>query len=748
MIEMASLDLSNSDLIKVRSSWAEVLATSNYSEEDFVLRTFSSLLHHNAELKPIFADREVLEEQKYYFTELLKVTMTYSHDETVLNECTDLFVKENPSVVKYGAVYLEPMGSEVINTLRTCLGREKFHSGLETLWIKVFVYVANCILMNDDDTSSVMSNTNQSSASEEEIAPLNLRKSPAPLSPETPQREISGNILKIDLGGNEKYRGFRRSVTESPMAPVLVRVPETFISTQGMRPVAQVTNKKSSISPQPSEVPLLFDPRPLRRHSSMDEPVLTPRSSRRNSNTQLQELGLEIKDSTIISQYDPRQRISHKKSSSDLTIQVPQRLLSTSSNEIRDVEDEFKLEDDINFTQNTKQRSPVFDHSSFGIKGLAPIVESEHDDERSQYSNGSSEYAAIFSEKGSEGGYSSRTSSLSLHNLNYKSSVSSGSGYSPVMDKGHKSTESDISLMAPLSIARENHTHPIHNNPYQNRGFSSSVPSLSSKMSNGQRASLGFMRSSFILKKEMHDLGYNNPDNVVVKPQIPAATRSMVNVGTFHSHHSLVSLASQESRSNILKRNKLSSPSMRARVDEESSPSPSETSTTSSKKKKRNFREKLQALFGSSSSAPSVSIKTISAPISVTKPPMEYGIQSANHPPIYDQQEMTVTRSATHRSNVVTSEFTRNSSHVSSLDLRLGSVKPPQPGYAGSIMLRNTSDSVSIKSLSTSKRRLFFFKSSAPEEKYPAELLQNRKNKYYVLKVPYKTIYAKDLIRN
>lgn len=744
---MANLDLSNSDLIKVRSSWADVLATSNYSEEDFVLRTFSSLLHHNAELKPIFADREVLEEQKYYFTELLKVTMAYLHDETVLNECTDLFVKENPSVVKYGAVYLEPMGSEVINTLRTCLGREKFHSGLETLWIKVFVYVANCILMHDDDTSSVISNTSQSSASEEEVAPLNLRKSPAPLAPETPQREISGNILKIDLGGNEKYRGFRRSVTESPMAPVLVRVPETFISSQGMRPVAQVTNKESSISPQSSEVPLLFDPRPLRRHSSMEEPVLTPRSSRRNSNTQLQELGLEIKDSTIISQYDPRRRSSHKKSSSDLSMKVPQRLLSTSSNEISDVEDEFKLEDDINFSQNTKQRSPVFDHNSFGIKGLAPIVESEHDDERSQYSNGSSEYAAN-SEKGSEDGYSSRTSSLSLHNLNYKSSVSSGSGYSPVMDKGHKITESDISLMAPLSIARENHAHPIHNNPYQNRGFSSSVPSLSSKMSNGQRASLGFMRSSFILKKEMNDLGYNNPENVVIKPQIPAATRSMVNVGSFHSYHSLVSLASQESRSNILKGNKLSSPSMRARMAKESSPSPSETSTTSSKKKKRNFREKLQALFGSSSSAPTVSTKTISAPISVTKPPMEYGTQSVNRPPIHDQQKMTVTRSASQRSNLVTSESTRNSNRVSSLDLRLGSVKPPQPGYAGSIILKNTSDSASIKSLSTSKRKLFFFKSSAPEEKYPAEPLLNRKNKYYVLKVPYKTIYVKDIIGN
>lgn len=753
---MASLGLNNSDLIKIRSSWADVMASSHYGEDDFVNNAFSSLLHNNADLKQLFVDSAILEKQKYYFKELLKFTMTYLHDEMVLNECTNMFVNENPSVVKYGVSYLEPMGSEVISTLRTSLGREKFHAGLETLWIKVYVYIANCILLHDvSDVSSVISNTNQSSASEEEILPLKFNKSPAPLSPETPLREISGNTIKIDLGGNEKYRGFRRSVTESPKAPVLVKVPESFISSQGVKSVAQAFNRSSSSSPQPSEMSLLFDPRPLRRRPSMEEPVLTPRSSRRNSSVQLQELGLakEVKDSTPVQSFDPRRKASHRRTASDLSLtrNVPERLLSTSSNEsqVSDVDDDYKLEDDINFNQPTKQRSPVFDHNSFGIKGLAPIVESEHDDETSQYSAGSSNYAAN-SEKDSEEDYSSRTSSLSLHNLDYKSSISSGSAHSPVMDKGHKSTQSDISFMAPLSIRKINQVDSYENSPYQNRVFSSSVPSLSSRMSNGQRASLGFMRSSFILKKEMQEMGYNNPENVVVKPQIPAATRSMVDVGAHHSHHSLASLVSLIARPSTQTKNELLPLPTLGRMEKESSPTPSQASTTSSKKKKSNFREKLYALFGpSSSSAPSVSTKTISGPISVTKPPIPavYETFVDSRPLINEQPKHTSSRSSTLRNNVVTSNYTRNSNRVSSLDLRFSSVKSQQSEYTGSIMLNKTSDTASILSLSTSKSRFSFFKRSSQNVKYP-EGQAKKMNKYYVLKVPYKTIYAKDLIRS
>lgn len=752
---MASLDLNNSELIKVRSSWADVMASSHYGEDDFVNKAFSSLLHNNADLKPLFADSAVLDKQKYYFKELLKFTMAYLHDEMVLNECTNMFVTENPSVVKYGVSYLEPMGSEVISTLRTSLGRDKFHAGLETLWIKVYVYIANCILLHDaSDVSSVISNTNQST-SEEEILPLKLNKSPAPLSPETPQRDISGNTIKIDLGGNEKYRGFRRSVTESPKAPVLVKVPESFIPSQGVRTLVEATNRSSSASPQSSEAPLLFDPRPLRRRPSMEEPVLTPRSSRRNFSVQLQELGLdlEVRDSTLVHSFDPRRKASHKRTSSDLSLtkKVCERLLSTSSNEsqVSDVDDDYKLEDDINFNQPSKQRSPVFDHNSFGIKGLAPIVESEHDDETSQYSAGSSNYAAN-SEKDSEEDNSSRTSSLSLHNLDYKSSISSGSAHSPVMDKGHKSTQSDISFMAPLSMEKINQADSYQNNPYQNRVFSSSVPSLTSRMSNGQRASLGFMRSSFILKKEMQEMGYNNPENVFVKPQMPAATQSMVNVGAHHSHHSLASLVSLGSRSSTQKRRELSPLPVMSRMEKESTPTPSQASTTSSKGKKSNFREKLYSLFGSSSSASSVSTRNISAPISVTKPPIPavYETLTESRPPFNEHPRQIASRSSSNlRNNVVTSNHTRNSSRVSSLDLRVSSVKSQQSEYAGSLMLKKTSDTASILSLSSSKSRFSFFKSSTQNVKYPDGQVK-RKNKYYVLKVPYKTIYARDLIRS
>jgi len=745
---MTSLDLSTPDLIKVRSSWADVIAQGRHSEDDFINNAFASMLANNAELKQLFSEKAILDEQKYLFKELLKFTMTYLHDEAILNECTDEFIKENPSIVKYGVEYLEPMGGEMISTLRKTLG-SSFHSGLETLWIKVYVYIANCILLNDEsDVSSVISNTNKSTASEEEIRPLNLNKSPAPLAPETPQQEISGNTIKIDLGGNEKYKGFRRSITESPKAPVLVKVPASFISPQEIKAVANVANRSNSLSPQPSESSL-FDPRPQRRRPSMEEPILTPRSSRRNSSAQLQELGLdlEVKESANIHPYDPRRKTSHKRTPSDLSLNmhIPQRLVSTSSSELQvsDYDDEFKLEDEIDFSL-TKQRSPVFDHNSFGIKGLAPIAESEHDDERSQYSDRSSNYADN-SEKGSDDGYSSRTSSLSLHNLDYKSSISSGSGHSPVIDKGHKSTQSDISFMAPLSTTHVHHTNIFENSPYQNRCFSSSVPSLSSRVSSGQRASLGFMRSSFILKKEMQDLGYNNPENVVVQPQLPIASLSMANVSmTNKGHHSLASLALQRTRSSLQSKNReLPQLPVGAKFEKESTPTPSVMSTTSSQKKKSSFRGKLLSFFGGSSSSSSSKPLKISAPISVPPPPASKA-HSSKPVSVKEEPRQSFSRTSTQKSNLVTSNYTRNSNRVSSLDLRLGTMKSPQPGYAGSIHLK-TSDSASIRTQGTSKTGFSFFKSE-PNVKYP-DGQAKKMNKYHVLKVPYKTIYVKDLIR-
>lgn len=726
---MTTLNLSDSDLIKVRSSWADLMAHHQHKENEFVNNAFAKLLKTNPELKPVFKDKVVYEQQKELFNELLKFTMTYLHDVAVLNECMDEFIKENPSLVKVGVDYLEPMGAVVIKTLRESLGREKFHFGLETLWIKVYIYIANCILVNDSsDVESVISNTNRSSASEEEILPLNVNKiCPAPLAPAMKTEDAGASTIKIDLGGNEKYKGFRRSITESPKTPVLVKVPASFMtSPEAKVPAPLFTNRSNSSSPQLSETSLLasFDPRPLRRRPSLEEPMLTPRSSRRNSSVQLQELGLdsEVKE-TPLHPYDPRRKISHKRTPSDLSLNMewPERLASTSSNDyqVSEVDDEFNLEDDqIDFSQTvSKPKNPVFDHNSFGIKGLAPIVESEHDDEQSEYSdNGSSHYAAN-SEKDSEDGYSSRTSSLSLHNLDYKSSISSGSGNSPVLEKAHKNTQSDVSFMAAL---------PQASNPYPmlNRAFLSSVPSLCSRASSGQRASLGFMRSSFILKKEMHELGYNNPENVVMEHQLPAAARSMVNIPRSRS----VSSFSIPTASPVTKTLPPRPIQVKSTVQ---TPTEEQDKT---KKSRSSFRKKLSSIFGSSSSpAPT---RNISGPISAPVPTPKASANASR--PSMSLKSMAPSMGES---------LSRTSNRLSSMDLRMSGLKAPPSGYAASVYLKNTFDTGSIKSGHSGKSGFSFLKKNTPSVKYPEDGLDKKKNKYLVRKVPYKTIYVKDLIR-
>lgn len=740
---MATLNLSDSELIKVRSSWAAIIAKNHYEDGNFVSDVFVKLLEANPELKSVFADKVVYEEQKELLNELLKFTMTFLHDEMVLNECMEEFIKENPNLVKVGVNYLEPMGAVIIKTLRDSLGGDRFNVVLETLWIKVYIYIANYILQNDtSEVDSIISNTNKSFTSDEEILPLNIKKdltSPAPLAPVNKTKEVGANTIRIDLGGNEKYKGFRRSITENPKTPVLIKVPANFMSPCDFKPTAPtLANRSNSASPQLSEPSLLasFDPRPLRSRSCLEEPILTPRSSRRNTFVQLQELELdfEIKDASQIHPFDPRRMVSHKRTPSDLSLNMefPERLASISSNEnhISDVDDEYKLEDDqIDFSQTiNKHRSPFFDPNSFGIKGLAPIVESEYDEERFQYSDNSSSHYAANSDKESRDDYSSRASSLSLHNLGYKSSISSGSGNSPVIEKAHKSTYSDVSFMAPLSL-----------NPYPmlSRAFLSSVPSLTSRSSTGNRASLGFMRSSFILKKEMQELGYNNPENVVMKPHLQPATRSMVNIS---NSRSLTSLKLAAPSLSITNDTKLSSFPM---VERAPAIAASPTQAESTKKDKSSFRRKFRSIFGSSStSSSSPSRKPTSAAISAPAPKPkpsndDSGIRASN---------ITHKSSSSVKIISVADSIGRSSNRVSSFDLRMGPMKAPPSGYANSVYLRNNLDSGSINSSTSGKSGFSFFKRS-PKVKYHDDGLEKKVNKYLVTKVPYKTVYVKDLIR-
>jgi hypothetical protein len=183
-----------------------------------------------------------------------------------------------------------------------------------------------------------------------------------------------------------------------------------------------------------------------------------------------------------------------------------------------------------------------FDHTSFGIKGLAPIVEGDFDDAASsRYAsdedNSSSNYGDSLADKSSSDmdEVSSGVSTLSLHNSDFRSSI--GSASSPPM-RAHKSNHRQQSSLASdftdVSVTSSSPKLLSSANMPSARAMLSPTPSLLSLPKHQdstqmrQRVSLGFMRSSFVLKKEMEQLGYNQPEYVDLAkpPTIPAAVSS------------------------------------------------------------------------------------------------------------------------------------------------------------------------------------------------------------------------------
>ncbi|KAK6465052.1 hypothetical protein DFJ63DRAFT_332494 [Scheffersomyces coipomensis] len=312
-----------------------------------------------------------------------------------------------------------------------------------------------------------------------------------------------------------------------------------------------------------------------------EEEVFTPvRSSRRNSSSEGKKLPeipsllakLEQHQQSLISsssededyeeatnskpieKFDPRSRKGHKRSNS---VHIP----SPESSEV-DEQEEFEYMRNDNFREHQQpaqiniepptsvpERSlsrggltgGTFDYNSFGLKGLAPIVEADFDDNASsKYGDNedgnSTTYGGDESNKSvtDEEDTSSRNSSLSLHNSDYKSSISSGAesaNSSPTTD-----LKSKFSRQAVTGLDFNNNNkvqQPAYRSQIQqhyqvststsnlgslNRNYCSSTPSLlmgkSGDSYGTKRASMGFMRSSFVLKKEMETLGYNVPENV------------------------------------------------------------------------------------------------------------------------------------------------------------------------------------------------------------------------------------------
>lgn len=681
-----SLSLTSVEIRNVATSWADIEVNNKYHKDLFISRLFANLIAANADLKNVLNNESTIHEQLKAFNEILSFTVMYMSTPEVLDECMQEFLRENPRIITIGVQYLEPMGVALIQTFRQWLGKGKFHPGLETLWIKVYVYVANSILSHEEltDYESIYSQRSEKeSESEQELEPVQPLKlgKPEPVSeeeaeevaehtqeefPEAPAQELkprsildNSPTIEFDLSKNEKYKGFRRSV-DVAVDPVSVKVPQGLsfkkplsISSSVMSSLDNSLSSPVSVS-SPSSAQ--FDPRrkrsspsadsireedeeepeiPIRRRPasisiapSVEEPAITPRSASRPSFAEEEKLLPAPPTLSASLSFDPRKLKFEKpvnviedtsddefetkdkafgfdpRRNTKKTVSEPLETKTTSSEgSVSDVEDDtFRLaenneeedhDDLLDFSQPAIEQQPskraMFDQNSFGIKGLAPIVEDDTASSTYESENDSSYEAGgeLTLDRSSTNDASSQTSALSLHNSDYKSSISSGTesaANSPLTNKwqmNHTRQQSDASIPKPV---------------YGQRVYASSTTSFSKlNSSTQQRVSLGFMRSSFILKKEMEDMGYNEPENVLMKPPtIPAA---IVRSAPVSARQSSVSLNSDASSNDDDCFDMLNAFVVEKDTKVTAKASPKAPSTSS----KKSLRRRLSLFFSSSS---------------------------------------------------------------------------------------------------------------------------------------------------
>ena len=623
---MNSLELEASELSQLKLSWSQLQANNKYQKDEFVSRVYSNLIAANPNLKTVFAEEATIREHSMLFDDVLKFVLSYVDDNEMLNEFMYQFLQENQLFANVAAEYLEPMGSALIQTFKQWLGNGKFDSEIESIWIKVYVFIANSILSVEDlvsEVSSTFSNKDQSNSEEEDVAPLNIFK-PEPVAESVaeqvevaqPKQSIldRSNTIQFHLNSNEKYRGFRRSVQSTPVVePISVKIPTTntfqkILTSSNISPTLSsiLAAGNSAIVSQPAAP---FDPRIAKRGSrnstssssssssinddspvrslrrsaapsidlsELEEPKITPRSSRRNSvytmmssievieepkieqpsllkklqhrqPQVIQDSSDEEEEQVEVTKFDPRRR-SHKRSNSVClspeSFEVDEQE-ARASNTSTFVEGFGEEEEEEVKQLPTVPVVPVgrFDYNSFGLKGLDPIVEQDFDDTtsskyESEDDSNSSHYAADASvtDRSSTDDNSSSASTLSLHHSDDRSFSSGNESNSPIIGKlinGHTmrqpSQSSDISYMQPLDRrASVDRISSIS----KNYNHSASSLLLSPKVSEGPqlRASMGFMRSSFVLKQEMEVLGFNLPENVFEKPPTLPVARSAVDL--------------------------------------------------------------------------------------------------------------------------------------------------------------------------------------------------------------------------
>lgn len=857
-----SLTLSSNEVREIRTSWANLEVNNRYHKDQFTSRLFSNLLISNPQLKECLSTDLVIRDQSVLFNDLLNFAVIYVDDEDKLNDCLTQFFQESPGLINVATNYLEPMGNSLIQTFRQWLGKGKFNRELEAIWIKVYLYLANSILLFIDDSSSSISETssiisgNESTGTEEEpIAELKItprsEKRPMPVESKSepkpePKPEVEpiapvesndsfeerpvdttrqcptlnrSSSIQINLKSNDKYRGFRRSVRESDSEPITVPVPTNDAFDHKKVDLSDFEKPKSIRTEE-------FDPRVRSRSSSpgLQEVVCPPRSPRRNLTAESIESVSTIEQTPRI--FQKLAKFNNQKPrviSDDDEVETPKQFgfdprrkrsiksdEETSESNVSDVEDDAynlngkpeeldatfedakEFDDDIDLTVNTKShntntRASVFDSNSFGIKGLQPIMETKYDDGASSVYNSEEENSS--SNYGDSGSSSDGTSQLSLHNSDYSDGTEAPNSPTSYNQKGHQtraSQSSDISMMKPLPPTKLK--SPSLND------LSREQQSIQSR----QRASLGFMRSSFVLKKEIETLGYNQPENVFVKPPtIPAASNgsqpNLVNkqslasmnsqaksddesydyVNAFMSKTDLANrkkpfITSYQDLSSSVNHHQQRQTSMNARHSKSTSnlgkrnnyePMNCGEATAAIRpsnqnigkiKAKRSFRDKIKSFFGGSSSTETRKTSEISLPVNNSLNHVSSGTGRTNS---MSKRHSRTNSMMTKESDVFTNrdsistlptfETKRTRSHTaipkagSTSNLSRSTSSATVNKTRSSSNLRKAHDTQSIASADSTSGFSFFSKRNLIDSKYSTRGDRGKKNKYNVSSVPY-----------
>lgn len=394
---------------------------------------------------------------------------------------------------------------------------------------------------------------------------------------ENPQAFANGNVIRFLISSNQKYKGFRRSVQEGVLQTndIPIKVPSRSVckrkSTPLSPPLSPPSLSSGSLKSTFSEEKASFDPRTFGRKSSQ--------SSLLNSGLGKEDglVRMNIYDSDSSSEIDSMKYSSNRiplslfsvsdddKLATDNTIpsllqketecfdprsrnKTIGSFVSESPEENKFAELSFEPESmterhSLSESFSYGRRSPVFEPESFGIQGLEPISETNDDSDDNDAS--SSKYASDdeFEIKGESKNnnmnhytrqnvsdsedLSSGISLLSLHSSNYKSSVTSGdaASFEQGKDNTHKNTPMLLQSKTnvPYPAITSNHQRRLTYNERQNHAYTDSMDTLLTFAEQiPKRVSLGFMRSSFVLRKELE----NPSDNCsIVSPKSAVTQR-------------------------------------------------------------------------------------------------------------------------------------------------------------------------------------------------------------------------------